>query len=166
MSETSKHKEDVLPYLHGNGVDIGCGNDPVRPDCVAIDIPQANYECYNGQGESGANFRAFAEDLPFKDHVLDWVYSSHLLEDFPLDEWPGLLREWTRVLKPGGTMVILVPEATRWAKALVDGQPPNDAHQHEPELGELSALAPQVGLTPVSESIVGAYSILFAAKKS
>jgi predicted SAM-dependent methyltransferase len=166
MSETSKHREHVLPYLRGNGVDVGCGNDPVKPDCVAIDIPEANYECYNGKGGSKANFRAFAEDLPFKDHTLDWVYSSHLLEDFPFTEWPSLLREWTRVLKPGGMLVILVPEATLWAKAVAAGQPPNDAHQHEPELGELSALAPRVGLLPVREEIVGTYSILFVAKKS
>lgn len=30
MTETSKHRSLVLPYLIGNGVDIGCGNDPVR----------------------------------------------------------------------------------------------------------------------------------------
>ncbi len=167
MSETSKHLNETLPYLKGNGVDIGCGNDPVRLDCIAIDIPQENYECYNGGGASSkANLRAFADDLPFKDHTLDFVYSSHLLEDFPLEEWTTLLREWVRVLKPGGTLVILVPEARLWAQALAAGQPPNCAHQHEPNFGELTALAPQLGLTTVRESMVGDYSILFVAQKS
>lgn len=167
MSETAKHLHETLPYLRGNGVDIGCGDDPVRPDCIAIDFPQENYECYNGGGAtSKANLRAFADDLPFKDHTLDWVYSSHLLEDFDFSEWPAILGEWVRVLKPGGTLVILVPDAVKWAAALAAGQPPNCAHKHEPILGELSTLAPSVGLAVTSERHVGDYSILFVAQKS
>lgn len=167
MSETSKHLQDTLPYLNGNGIDIGCGDDPVRPDCIAIDIPQAGYECYNGQGTLGkTNLRAFADDLPFKDHSLDWVYSSHLIEDFDFSYWRELIGEWVRVLKPGGTLVILVPDATKWAAALAVGQPPNCAHKHEANLGELSALAPTLGLDVVTERHVGDYSILFVAKKT
>ncbi len=166
MTETSKHRSLVLPYLIGNGVDIGCGNDPVKGDCITIDLPDDGYERYNSGAQSSANFRGFAEDLPFKDHTLDWVYSSHLLEDFHLNEWSGLLSEWVRALKPGGILVILVPDAELWAKALAAGQPPNDAHKHEANLGELSSIALKIGLTTIREERVGDYSILFVARKS
>ena len=165
MSETSKHLMETLPYLVGNGIDIGCGDDPVKENCVAIDLPEEAYECYNGKGESRANLRAHADDLPFKDHTLDWVYSSHLLEDFPKDKWFDLLSEWRRVVRPGGFLVILVPERERWQVALAKGQPPNCAHQHEPQFGELTQFAPEVGLTPIRESRLGDYSILFVAQK-
>lgn len=167
MSETSKHLLDVFPHLIGdNGIDVGCGDDPVKPNCIAVDLPTAEYHKYNGTPSTKANLRAFADDLPFKDHTLDWVYSSHLLEDFSLDEWPRIIGEWRRVLRPHGTLVILLPERNRWLKALAAGQPPNDAHKHEPEYGELTKLAPGWGLTPITERQVGEYSILFVALKS
>lgn len=165
MSETAKHRHLTTPYLHGNGIDIGCGSDPVTDECIGIDLPAAAFQHYNGLSENNARLHAFADDLPFKDHVLDFVYSSHLLEDFPAEAWPGLLREWVRVLKPGGTLVILVPEREAWAAAVTAGQPPNDAHQHEGTVGELSALASLVGLEPVRDERVGDYSILFVGKK-
>lgn len=166
MSETSKHLVDVLPHLIGeNGVDVGCGNDPVRTNCIAVDLPLEAYKKYNGTPSTKANLRAFANDLPLKDGSMDWVYSSHLLEDFPLEEWAEVIAEWRRVLHPGGALVLLLPERNRWAKALANGQPPNDAHRHEPEYGELTDLAPKWGLTPVVERQVGEYSILFVALK-
>lgn len=88
------------------------------------------------------------------------------MEDFHLNEWSGLLSEWVRALKPGGILVILVPDAELWAKALAAGQPPNDAHKHEANLGELSSIALKIGLTTIREERVGDYSILFVARKS
>jgi predicted SAM-dependent methyltransferase len=31
----------------------------------------------------------------------DWVYSSHLLEDFSYTELIGIINEWRRILVPG-----------------------------------------------------------------
>jgi len=44
----------------------------------------------------------------FRDGVLDFVYSSHLLEDFVDTE--AVLREWIRVLKPGGRLILFCPD--------------------------------------------------------
>lgn len=165
MSETAKNRQHTLPYLKGNGIDIGCGSDPVTDQCIGIDLPRAAFTHYNGLSENNARLHAFADDLPFKDHVLDFVYSSHLLEDFAAEEWPRLLREWVRVLKPGGTLVILIPEVNLWRAAVAAGQPPNDAHRHEGTVGELSALAPLVGVEPIRDEQIGDYSILFVGKK-
>jgi predicted SAM-dependent methyltransferase len=40
---------------------------------------------------------------------VDDIYASHVLEHFPRKEIPSILREWNRVLKPGGTIHIAVP---------------------------------------------------------
>jgi predicted SAM-dependent methyltransferase len=48
--------------------------------------------------------------LPFDDGAADLIYASHVLEHFPTDEIPGLLTEWRRVLRPGGALLIAVPD--------------------------------------------------------
>jgi len=50
-------------------------------------------------------------DLPFPDASLDYVLSSHVLEHFydPI----GALREWLRVVRPGGYVFMIVPHRDR-----------------------------------------------------
>jgi len=44
--------------------------------------------------------------LPFDDHTFDWVWSSNCVGYAPLEPLP-LLRELTRVVRPGGSVAIL-----------------------------------------------------------
>lgn len=48
--------------------------------------------------------------MPFEDGYADVAYASHLLEHFDEHELPALLAEWHRVLKPGGRLVLQVPD--------------------------------------------------------
>lgn len=169
-TESAKYRSLTVPYCRGNGVDIGCGGEPVVPWAIAMDLPADQYATYHSGNtpDRQIQFGGDARDLPFKDGKLDWVYSSHLLEDFL--EWDPILREWVRVLKPGGNLVILVPDKALWKAALDRGQPPNCAHQHESFAGELSGYAQRIGgLVPVEDRLTelfpNDYSILFVAKK-
>lgn len=49
--------------------------------------------------------------IPFGDGTVDKVYSSHLFEHLPYGDGQKLLAEALRVLKPGGTFSIVVPNA-------------------------------------------------------
>ena len=49
------------------------------------------------------------------------VRASHVLEHFFLDEMPSALAEWHRVLIPGGTLRVIVPDLQIIAEALVKG---------------------------------------------
>jgi ubiquinone/menaquinone biosynthesis C-methylase UbiE len=65
----------------------------------------------------------------FNDGVLDFVYSSHLLEDFV--DTKSVLREWLRVLKRGGRLIIFCPDESRFRTHCANtGQPYNPHHQH------------------------------------
>jgi predicted SAM-dependent methyltransferase len=49
--------------------------------------------------------------IPFPSESIDQIYSSHLFEHLTFTEGQGLLRESLRVLKPGGSFSICVPNA-------------------------------------------------------
>lgn len=69
--------------------------------------------------------------LPFPDSCFDVIYSSHVLEHFKPRQLDQLLSELHRVLKPGGKMLICVPDASRYVRAYVERDPHN-LLQHEP----------------------------------
>ena len=168
MSETAKYRNLTVKYCSGNGVDLGSGGNPVVPWAISVDLPRDEYASYNAGNspEHSVHWRGDALNLPFKDGTLDFVYSSHLLEDFA--DWTPALREWTRVLKRGGNLVILMPDRALWAEALRRGQPPNCAHRKEGEVGALTRETRGI-LKPIEDRLTDAYvndySILFVGEK-
>jgi SAM-dependent methyltransferase len=172
-SESSKYLALTLPYLVGNGVDIGSGGWPVVPWAIQVELPAEEFKHYtNGRPiPSHVEWLGDIANLPFKDGVLDWVYSSHLIEDFSRDEtWPKLFREWTRCLKPLGYMVIIVPDCALWAAAIERGQPPNCSHHApEPSVGDISKVAKESGLEVIEDRLTQIdwkdYSILGVLRK-
>lgn len=108
MKETSKSilrrvhdTRFATRYFVGHGIDIGCGNDclweyrslfPLMESCRAWDI---------GDGD--------AQTMPgVLNGLFDFVHSSHCLEHLP-DPEAALLR-WINILKPGGHLVVVVPD--------------------------------------------------------
>ena len=96
-NEAAKCRWDVVPYIRGKGIDIGCGPNKVLPHAIGIDSCK-DVELF------GLDFKPDlvcedAADLAIPDGDLDFVFSSHLLEHIPY--WEGALREWWRVLKVG-----------------------------------------------------------------
>lgn len=48
--------------------------------------------------------------LPFEDNSVDFIYAGHLVEHFYPNTLPDVIKEWKRVLKPGGRLVIVTPD--------------------------------------------------------
>jgi SAM-dependent methyltransferase len=168
MSETDKYKHLTQKYCRGNGLDIGSGGWPVVPWAIQADLPQDEFAVYNQRDRPDSIHLAIDfKYLPFKDNTLDFVYSSHLIEDFTLEQWRGFLPEWVRVLKPGGYLVILIPDKVLWNEAIAKGQTPNCAHKHEGQVGELSSLGLAVNVIEdrLTDCYSGDYSILFVGQK-
>lgn len=59
--------------------------------------------------------------LPYDDNVADEIRASHVLEHFPHKQVPEVLKEWVRVLKPGGQLRVAVPDFERLAKGYIAG---------------------------------------------
>jgi predicted SAM-dependent methyltransferase len=92
-------------------LNLGCGAD-VRPDYINVDKFPANADV----------IQADLPTLPFPDCHADEVLLSHVLEHFGYAEGEQLCREIARVLKPGGTAVIEVPDIA-WCMAQFLGAP-------------------------------------------
>ncbi len=60
--------------------------------------------------------------LPFPDGSVSKIYSSHFFEHLSFPETKAFLGECRRVLKPGGTFSICVPNARIYLEAYVRGE--------------------------------------------
>jgi SAM-dependent methyltransferase len=83
--------------------DLGAGHSR-KPGYIRVD---ADPRCF-------PDIEADVANLPLEDNQADEIYAAHLLEHFDPEETFTVLREWWRVLKPGGTLVIKVPDCG-WA---------------------------------------------------
>jgi len=108
MKETSKSvmrrlhdNRFITRYFIGDGIDIGCGSDPISlygelfPFMKSLkpwDLANGDAQILDGVADGS----------------FDFVHSSHCLEHMrdPVEA----LKNWFRVLKPGGHLIILVPD--------------------------------------------------------
>jgi SAM-dependent methyltransferase len=158
-SETARYRHLTAEFCDGAGVDIGSQGVPVVPWAISFDLTASECAHYaGGKLPTGIHLRGDCRKLPFECDSLDFVYSSHLLEDFELKDWPGIIAEWKRCLKPGGNLIILVPDKELWNNAIANGQPPNCSHKHEAVLGDLTwAAVEKNGMQLVGEHHTGVY---------
>lgn len=108
MRETSKcyrkrlQRGDFKQYLKGIGIDIGCGDDPLQsPEACGLatwDLKDGDAQLLNG----------------VDDNKYDFVYSSHCLEHLCSVE--ESLKNWVRILKPGGALYVVVPDYVLYEK--------------------------------------------------
>jgi len=127
VSETSKCRSSLASYCVGNGIDIGFGGDPIVPYAICMDQPSA-YAHYDNYVQ---HLHGDAKNLYwFQSNSLDFVYSSHVLEDF--EDTKTVLKEWLRVIKPGGNLVLYLPDEQTYRRHCEkQGKPHNIHHIHE-----------------------------------
>lgn len=127
-SETSKCRARLAPWCTGYGVDLGFGGDPITPAAIRVDLPRP-YADYLGDTYPVQLGGDVADLKWFRDGALDYVYSSHVLEDFV--DVRVVLREWLRVLRPGGRLIIYCPDEQIYRRhCAATGQPYNTHHVH------------------------------------
>jgi predicted SAM-dependent methyltransferase len=74
----------------------------------------------DGNEKIAPDIRCDLRDIPVSDGYFDLVHARHVLEHFPRDEAPRALREWLRILRPGGTLEINVPNVLVALEAIKD----------------------------------------------
>jgi hypothetical protein len=92
--EVDHCRHRLLKYCIGQGLDLGCGGSKIKIDSIGIDL-------YSPHADM--NFDARILDR-YPDGHFDYIFSSHLLEE--IENTEATLREWLRVLKIGGNIVL------------------------------------------------------------
>lgn len=83
-------------------LNLGCG-DKILPGYVNVDVVESR------KGKRPDVICDLHELVPFPDNSADEILSVHVVEHFWRWEVLDVLREWVRVLKPGGKMVLECP---------------------------------------------------------
>lgn len=81
-------------------LNIGCGSN-FHPKWINLDLAPASPEVQRYDARRG---------LPFDKNSVDACYSSHVLEHLKPSEAVDFLQQQFRVLKPGGTIRVVVPD--------------------------------------------------------
>lgn len=127
--ESAKVRFDVLSYLSRGGLDIGCGAEKVWPHMIGIDNGTDTW--LFGQAVRPDLVVRSADKLGlFADAAVENVFSSHLLEH--MQDWHAALREWWRVLKVGGYLVLYLPHADLYPNIGKPGANPDHKHDFRP----------------------------------
>jgi len=130
-SETSKCRSRLAKYCEGDGLDLGYGGDPIVKSAITVDLPGGTYG--RPFGDHPQNLHGDATVLYwFQDEVLNYIYASHLIEDFSPEGIKDILVEWFRVLKPGGYLIIYCPVEQVYRKYCEKhGTLPNASHKND-----------------------------------
>lgn len=138
MHETSKsiarRLRDVsyVRYFAGNGIDVGCGDDPLGQYAPLFPKMGSVREWDLADGD--------AQELPGVEPAsLDWLHSSHCLEHLrhPL----AALARWCEVVRPGGHLVVIVPDEDLYEQGSWPSRYNGD-HKHSFTVGKAKSWSP------------------------
>lgn len=130
MSETKAARPILAKFCEGVGIDIGFGGSAIVPTAITFDMNKGYCDSLEGHRQI---LRGDCKSFPYIcDEAFDYVYSSHLLEDFSYKELIPILREWRRILRKDGLLITNCPDQQKFlAHCAKTGQPLNLAHKEQ-----------------------------------
>lgn len=122
-NEAAKIRWEIVPYTRGKGLDLGCG--PFKAFGHFRGIDSNVDERLFGIPATSADFIIPTCEVldDFASCSQDFVFSSHLLEH--IEKWENALKEWWRVLKPGGHLLLYLPDEDEYPKVGEKGANPD-----------------------------------------
>ena len=151
--ETSKahsrrvKEEFFSKYCNGVGLDIGFGSDLITKEAKGYDFEHGDAQYLIG----------------LKDNFYDFVYSSHTIEHLP-DPYEGI-KNWFRVVKPGGYLIIYLPHRDLYEKKKTLPSRFNPDHRNF-FLLDRDEKPDTVGVIPMIERTLTDFEIIYAKECS
>lgn len=123
-NESQKVKYDIVQYTRGKVLDLGCGPWKAFPHFIGVDAKEE----WEDTGPWRPDIIDDCQKLSlFAKESIDAVYSSHLLEHF--DDTEAVLKEWWRVIKVGGYLVLYLPHKDFYPN--IGHEDANKSHKHD-----------------------------------
>jgi len=119
--ESKKIVWEVAPYLRGQGLDLGAGMFKVLPHVIAVD--NGHHEAFGHNIQPDVRVKTAEKLDVFASSSMDFVFSSHLLEH--IIDYKAALKEWWRVVKQGGYLVLYLPDEDEYPKVGEPGANPD-----------------------------------------
>lgn len=91
-------------------LNVGCGGRRL-PGYTGVDVVP----------RPAADIVAPADKIPLPDNSVDEIIAIHVVEHVHHWEVSSLLKEWFRLLKPGGRLVMEMPDILKCARNIVEG---------------------------------------------
>lgn len=128
--ESRKIKHLLPKYTRGRVLEIGCGMEKAFPHFIG-------YDSGHHFGKGAADVMGNADKLTlFANESFDAVVSSHVLEH--MEDMSAALNEWSRVIKPGGSLCLYVPSANLYPLCGEEGANPD--HKHDIYPGDITTI--------------------------
>jgi len=112
IEESDPRMEFVMMkrFIVGLGLEVGTGSNRLSPTVLGIDNynhadADMVWDCAPEQ-----DGKQYYNPYPFKDERFDFVFSSHVLEDFNPSIIQIVFDEWLRLVKKSGYLILLVPD--------------------------------------------------------
>ena len=127
-SEAAKVAFDIVHLMHGRVLDLGCGPQKVFPHAKHVIGIDNDKDAKIFGLKANPDIPASCERLDmFADGSVDVVFSSHMLEH--IKDYKASLRDWWRVIKPGGRLILYLPHRDWYPNIGMPGA--NIDHQHD-----------------------------------
>ena len=139
--ETTVVRKLIKP---GIVIELGCGATKTIPEVVGVDIiPKGDPIPTLDNAICVADVQADVEEaLPFEDGYADTIIARHILEH--VMDVPKVMKNWASKLKPGGRLVISVPDENIGLTI-----PMNPQHKHAFIPESLRSIAELIGLKQI-----------------
>jgi predicted SAM-dependent methyltransferase len=150
--------------LDGDLLDIGCGPEPVLPRALGVDLKYGPIKA-----SADASSADLVVDLQTRP-LFDAVFSSHCLEHL-FSPVSVNLRHFLRFLKPGGFLVLYLPDERYYRFDPENPWKPNPEHLHYMTMEGLEWHLHKLGgveilhLAPDVDTRHGRYSFLAVVRK-
>ncbi len=129
-NESGKIVWELVPYTRGKGLDLGCGPNKGFPHFIGVDN-LTDTQLFGVAMKPDFTVDT-CERLPmFGSAAFDFVYSSHLLEH--VQDYKSALKEWWRLIKPGGYLVLYLPHKEFYPNIGTKGANPDHKHDFMPQ---------------------------------
>lgn len=114
-NESGKIKWEIVRWTRGKGLDIGCGPYKTYPHFIGVDnkLDEALFQITitpDIRVDSAEKLDIIASQS------MDFVFSSHLLEHMLPETVGPTLKEWMRVIKNKGYLVLYLPDEDQYPK--------------------------------------------------
>jgi predicted SAM-dependent methyltransferase len=97
-------------------INMGCGWRDFGKEWIHIDSGDYDH----------LDYESIVDLSQFGDNTVDLIYASHVVEYFDRQQIPSVLNEWRRILKPGGTLRVAVPNFKQISRLYTEEDYPLD----------------------------------------